>query len=490
MRTLALHMKRTVSIFIAICIVFASFAPCFGSSFDQRLWTDTYLVLDMTTGDILAESNMNARMYPASLTKMMTAVITYEYFSQQGRGLQSVVYADEDAVDVEPTRFGLKYGESMTVDEALNIMLVMSANDIAVMLAKEVGGTVENFARLMNQKAREIGMDSTHFVTPNGLHDDDHYSTAADLAKLALYLLDNEYLAGIVAQKSYSYAPTNRHEAGEVTSTNLLYSDKVSVYVGNLLTKTLYTRGRVFGVKTGTTPEAGGCFIAAVEKDMTRVLVVILNSRDGEDSYQIERFADAHKLLDWSFDNYVTKAVFSEGEEYGLIKVKRGEFNKVETVLSCDVLTTMPMQAAEGYVTSEYVLLDSITAPFEEGTPVGTLKVYRGGELFGEYDIVTAEAVAKGGILSVFGIEDAVAHKIFKALGTVLLILFILFLMLMALRIYNKRKAKKRKAERARKRAALEAKRRAEWGDDYDEMMAKLKAEKEKPEIQYYYEKE
>ena len=483
-------MKRYISILITIIIVFASFVPCFGKTFDQNLWTDTYLVIDITTGDVLAQSNMNAKMYPASLTKMMTAVVAYEYYSHQGRGLQTEVYADEDAVDVEPTRFGLKYGECMTVDEALNIMLVMSANDIAVMIAKDVGGTVENFARLMNQKAAELGMDSTHFVTPNGLHDDDHYSTAADLAKLALYLLDNEYLAGIVAQKSYSYAPTNKHEAGEVNSTNLLYSDKVSVYVGNTLTKTLYTRGRVFGVKTGTTPEAGGCFIAGVERDKTKVLVVILNSRDGEDSYQIERFADAHKLLDWAFDNYITKAVFSAGDPYGVIKVKRGEFNKVETILSCDVMTTVPMQSPEGYITSEYVIDDSITAPFEEGTPVGTLKVYRNGELCGEYDIVTANAVAKGGILSVFGIEDAVAHRIFKTIGTVLLIILILFLLLVAVRIYNKRKAKKRKAERARKRAALEAKRRAEWGDDYDEMMAKLKAEKEKPEIQYYYEKE
>jgi D-alanyl-D-alanine carboxypeptidase (penicillin-binding protein 5/6) len=483
-------MKKTISILLSICIIFASFTISFGASFDQSLWTDTYLVMDITTGDVLAQSNMNERMYPASLTKMMTAIVTYEYFEKQGKGLQTVVYADGDAVDVEPTRFGLKNGESMTVDEALNIMLVMSANDIAVMLAKEVGGTVENFARLMNQKAAEIGMNSTHFVTPNGLHDDDHYSTAADLAKLALYLLDNEYLAGIVAQKSYSYAPTNRHEAGEVMSTNLLYNDQVSVYVGNLLTKTIYTRGRVFGVKTGTTPEAGGCLVAAVEKDHTKVLAVILNSRDGDWSYQIERFADAHKLFDWAFDNYVTKAVFSAGDPYGIIKVKRGEFNKVETVLSSDVLTTVPLSSPEGYITSEYVLDENITAPFEEGTPVGTLKVYRGGELFGEYDIVTAKAVAKGGILSIFGIEDAVAHKIFRAIGTVFLVLLILFLILMVIRTYNKRKARKRKAERARKRAAIEARRRAEWGDRYDEMMAQLKAEKEKPEIQYYYEKE
>ncbi len=478
-------MKKVICMLLTICIVFSSACICFASGFDKDLWTDTFLVMDMTTGDILCQNNMDERMYPASLTKMMTAVIVYEYFQKQG-SLQLTVTADEEAVDVEPTRFGLKYGETMTVDEALNIMLVMSANDIAVMLAKAVGGTTEHFARLMNQKAEEIGMENTHFVTPNGLHDDDHYSTASDMAKLAMYLLDNEYLAAIVAQDHYDYDATDRHGSGTVNSTNLLYSDAYNIYVGSHIISTKYTRGRVFGVKTGTTPEAGGCFITAVENGRTRVLVVILNSRSS-DSYLLERFSDAHRLLDWAFDNYVTKTVLAEGEACETIKVKRGEFNKVETMLSQDVVTTVPMNAGEGYITTEYVLDDSINAPFEEGTVVGALSVYRGGVKFGEYDIVTAKAVKKGGILSVFGIEDAVAHRIFRTLGKVLLVMIILILLLLLVRSYNKAKARKRKAEKARRKAQLEAKRRAEWGDRYDEMLAKEKEEKEKAEIVYYY---
>ncbi len=455
--------KKSICMLLSIAMVLASFCLCFAAP-ESSLWTDTYLVMDLTTGKVLSEHNMNERMYPASLTKMMTAVLAYEYFEKLPLGLQTSVFADEEAVDVEPTRFGLKNGEEMSVDTALNIMLIMSANDIAVMLAKAVGGTVENFARLMNLKAEELGLENTHFVTPNGLHDDDHYSTAADLAKLAVYLLGNEYLAGIVAKSSYSYPPTNRHEAGEVMSTNLLYTDKVNIYVGSRLTSTKYTDGRVFGVKTGTTPEAGGCLIAAVERGMTKVLVVILNSRYG-DSYQIERFADAHILFDWAFGSYVTKAAFSEGDSYGVIKVRRGEFNKVDTALSEDVLVTVPSDAPENYVTSEYRIDEKITAPFEEGTPVGRLTVYVGGELYGEYDIVTASAVEKGGILSVFGIEDATAHKIFRVLFRILLVMFILFLLLMAVRAYNKNRARKRRAAKARRKAELEARRR-EGRDD------------------------
>jgi len=470
-------------------MILCSCSLTFAAGFDGDLWTDTYLVLDMTNGDVLAQSRMNERMYPASLTKMMTAILAYEYFEKQPLGLQTMVYADEEAADVEPTKFWLRPGEEMSVDEAINIMLLASANDIAIMLAKAVGGTTENFARLMNNKAAEMGLQDTHFVTPNGLHDDDHYSTASDLAKIAMYLLDNDYLAGVVAQSSYTYAPTNMHEGGEVKSTNLLYNDEINIYVGSRITKTLYTNGRVFGVKTGTTPEAGGCLAAAVENGLTKVLIIILNSRYG-DSYQIERYSDAHKLFDWSFDNYATEIAFAEGDPYGIIKVKRGEFNKVETVLSENVLVTVPKAFAEGYITSEYILDESIQAPFEAGTKVGVLKVYKGGKSFGEYDIVTKNAVAKGGILSIFGIEDATAHKIFKIAGIVLLVFLLLVGVLMVIRTVNKRNARKRKAERARKKAALEAKRRAEWGDLYDEKMAELRAEREKPVIEYVFDKE
>ena len=160
--------------------------------------------------------------------------------------------------------------------------------------------------------------------------------------------------------------------------------------------------------------------------------------------------------------------------------------------MSEDVVMTLPVSTDDGYVTSEYVLDESIQAPFEAGTAVGKLSVYKGGELYGEYDIVTKDAVAKGGILSIFGIEDAVAHKIFRTTGIVLLVLLVLFLLLLAIRTYNKRKAKKRKEERARRKAEIEAIRRAQWGDRYDEIMAQRKAEKEKEkkEIKYYYDKE
>lgn len=480
-------MKKLISILLSLCIFLCSVCVAFAGGFNQPLWTETYLVVDMEDKTVLAESNSEVRMYPASLTKMITAIIAYEFYSDPEangyncqEGLQTKIYASDYAVEQEPTKFGLKLGEEMTVDQAIKIMLLISANDIAVMLAENIAGTEENFARMMNDKAEEIGCRNTHFVTANGLHDDEHYSTASDLAKIAFYLLDIDYLADVVCMPSFDYEETNKHDAGTAYNTNLLMSDVYSIYVGAEKRDTAYD-GKVLGVKTGTTPEAGGCLIAAVEKNGLSVLVVILNSRYG-DSYQLERYADAHKLLDWVFNNYKQVQYAAAGDSYGTVRVKHGEFNKVEAVLSDDVAVRLPAQAETSVVTTEIKMDESVKAPFEAGQTVGQLHIFLAGDEIDSIPIVTASAVARGGILSVFGVEDAAAHKIFKGIGIALLVILILFAALMVLRAYNKRKARLRKEAKARRRAELERQKKEEWNRDYERRYE----QPEEPEKSYY----
>lgn len=465
-------MKKFLSIFLSLAIILCSVSACFGAEFNKEssLWTDTYLVMDFKTGEILAGNNIDKRMYPASLTKMLTAIIAYEHFTDNYNypdGLDSEVQADDEAADTEPTRFGLKNLELMTVRDAINIMLCMSANDIAVMLAKNIAGTTEHFARLMNEKLEEIGCSNTHFVTPNGLHDDDHYSTAEDLAKIARYLMNIDFLAGVVCQPYYDYPATNKHSAGTVTNTNLLMSDKYDIYVGGKVVSTKYEGGKVLGIKTGTTPEAGGCLMSLIEEGGTQVLVVILNSRSGY-SYNLERYADAHVLFDWAFANYRTVKLVSAGEPQEIVKVKRGEFNKVRTELSETILKTLSNDISESAIRTESEYVEYIEAPAEAGTKVGTLHIFLGNDEIASEDIITAEAIAKGGPLSVFGIEDSVANKIFKGVGIALFIILVMIIALLIVRAGNKRKAKRRKAAKAKRMAELEAKKRQEWEKEYE----------------------
>jgi len=179
------------------------------------------ILMDSTTGKILYDKDSHQRMYPASITKVMTAIVVLEHCS-----LDDVVTVSGDAAKSTPSGYvtaDLKEGEELTVDQLLHILLIASANDAAVVLAEHVSGTVQDFANLMNEKAKEIGCEGTNFVDPNGVQDENHYTTAYDLALIGRYAMMNSTFAGIVSETSYTLPPTNKNsESRMFTTTNSL----------------------------------------------------------------------------------------------------------------------------------------------------------------------------------------------------------------------------------------------------------------------------
>ena len=458
-------MKKFISIILALGILLCSCTVCFAATVDKKLWTDTYLVMDLQTGELLASKNENEKRYPASTTKMVTSLVVMDAVGSGQLKLDQLLEADEEVSSTEGSKFGLKTGETITLEDALNIMMVLSANDIAVLLAKATSGTVDAFVLQMNQKVQELGCQGTHFVTPHGLHDEDHYTTASDLAIIARELMKNEYLASVVRQPEYNYAATNKRAAGTVQTSNLLMNGNLSIYVGNERKTTKYENAEVIGIKTGTTPEAGGCLVAAAQKDGTVILSIVMKSGTGT---ALERYADSQQILDWAFEHYRTVNYMEKNVPVGIVKVKHGEFNKVNAVVSEAIYVTLPTEASESVLTQAVELDKSVKAPFEAGTKLGKVHILEAGEEIAAYDIVAEKGIAKGGILSVFGIEDSTAAKIFKVLKTVLLVLLVLFAALMALRAYNKRKARLKKAAKARRKAELERQRREAWDQEYE----------------------
>ncbi len=458
-------MKKLLSILLALSLILCSFGVCFAATVDKKMWTDTYLVMDLQTGELLASENEKEKRFPASTTKMVTALVVMDAVEKGQLKLSDVLETDEDTAATEGSKFGLKAGETITVEDALNIMLVLSANDIAMLLSKAVAGTVDAFVLQMNQKAEALGCTDTHFTSPHGLHDEDHYTTAWDLSVIARELVKNEYLASVVSQSEYNYAATNKRDAGSVKTSNLLMNGDLSIYVGNERRTTKYEGAEVIGIKTGTTPEAGGCLVAAAKKDGTTILTIVLKSGTGT---ALERYADTQQLLDWAFAHYRTVDYLEKNVSVGTVKVKHGVFNKVNAVVSQDVYVTLPTEASESVLTQAVELDKAVKAPFEAGTELGKVHVYKAGEEIAAYPVVAEKAVEKGGILSVFGIEDATAAKIFKTIKTVLLVLLVLFAALMVLRAYNKRKARLRKAAKARRKAELERQRREAWEQEYE----------------------
>ncbi len=454
-------MKRLLSLLLSVLMLLPVFCvlPVSAATEAPKLEAEAALVMDMTTGAVLHAQNADEKMYPASTTKMMTAILALEMLD-----MKTVITIDDECAALTNKDFGLKSGEELTVKDLLNVMLVLSDNGCAAALAKEAGGNLESFIVKMNAKAEELGCTGTHFVNPHGLHDDEHYTTASDLGIIARYCMQNDTFRQIVSQAEYTVPATNKSESRTVKSSNyMLYDedDANRIYVNNDLRYCKYDD--CIGIKTGYTTEAQACLVAAAQKHSTTIITVVLKS-----SY-FGRYADSIKLMDWAFDNYRTLRVMDKGTALGTVKVKKGEFNQVDVICGETLLTTIPSEASDAIITTEVVLDESVTAPVKAGQKLGDVLMYESGTQIGSYEAIAASDIAEGGFLSNFGIEDATARKI----GHILLgILISLFLCLVAYVLIMRRRTKIKKARRAAKIRAKqeeELRRRRQWENDYEE---------------------
>lgn len=454
-------MKKQLTGIILIFALVLGLGPsfAFASTAEPKVEAKAAILVDMNSGEVLYEKNADARNFPASTTKMMTCLLALETLQPDG-----TVTADSEAAATKGNGIELKEGETMTVDTILHAMMIPSANDCACAVAKACAGSVDSFAVMMNARAQELGCTGTNFVNPHGLHDENHYTTARDLSIIALECMKNESFREIVKNSEYTVPATNKSAARQVSSTNLLLNDtqdKNRIYVGNQLRYCKY-EGTI-GIKTGYTGAAGGCLVSACKRGDTSLLCVVLASSD------LGRFADTIKIFDWGFENYVTRTVLRGGHSFGNVKVKHGEFNKVEAVLLSDVSYTMPAEASLEGMHATAVLEESLTAPVKKGDVIGTITLYDAlDNAVATYQAVAAKSIAEGGFLSYFGIEDAAAEKI---AGIAKVVFFLLVMLMAAYVITMRRKTRIKKANRARKlreKQEQEAARRAEWERYYE----------------------
>jgi D-alanyl-D-alanine carboxypeptidase (penicillin-binding protein 5/6) len=436
-------MKKFFAVILALAIALTVFpATAFGASEAPEVTAEAALVADLTTGEILYEKNADERLYPASLTKMLTGILAIENVS-----LGITMTADDEIETVEPTILKMKAGEQITARDALYCMLIASCNDLAELFAKHMSGSVAEFAKLMNEKAAEIGCENSHFVNPHGLHDEDHYTTARDLYKIVSYCMQNELFREIVGMTEYTYTrgkgALNPGKTETVKTTNwLLYNTTTAIFVGPDKRTPKYDG--CIGIKTGYDDEAKGCMIAAAEKDGTTILTIVLRS-DGDTSGIYERVVDSIKLLQWGQENFRTYKAASAGQDFGKVKVKRGAVKNVGVALNKDIYTTLDASEAPDTVSYEAVIPDSVHAPVNRGDVIGKVKLSVGGEPRGEYDLVATSTVEKGGPLSIFGIDDATAAKIFALLGSLVMIVVAFAAMYVVYRKVRSDRAKARK---------------------------------------------
>ena len=249
----------------------------------------TYCILiDTKSNAILYSKNAYEKAYPASTTKLMTAILTLENCN-----LNDIVTVSHNAIFSIPYGYShanLMEGEKLTVEQLLNVLLIPSANDAAVVLAEHISGSVENFSVLMNEKAKSLGCLNTNFVNPNGIHNENHYSTAYDLALIGKYATKFPDIMRIATTKQYTLPITNMYDKEDriFNNTNFLINN------GN---KNYYEYST--GLKTGYTDKSNHCIIASAKKDDTELICVTLNAPSSE-----LRFSDCKNLFNYAFDNY------------------------------------------------------------------------------------------------------------------------------------------------------------------------------------------
>ncbi len=328
----------------------------------QKLTARSAIVMDTVTGQILYERDIDARRYPASTTKMMTLIVALEH----GK-LDDIVTVSKNAEGVEGSTLWLVQGDKIPLGELLTGMMMHSGNDATVAVAEHIAGSVPAFVRMMNDKAEELGANSTHFMNPNGLPDEKHYTTAYDLAKIAAYGYSLPHFEEIVGKQEALYDWV-KDPAKKLRNENQM----------------LWLYRGANGVKTGYTDAAGRCLVSAARRDGMQLVAVVL------DSYYM--WNDSIALLDYGFQNAHPKTLVKKGEVVAKVDVADGRHDELELV-AAESLVAVEKTGETAKVERKVEVPHEVAAPIKKGDVIGKVICYYDGKAQGSIYLLAAQDV-------------------------------------------------------------------------------------------------
>ncbi len=340
---------------------------------DAQLMTyaKSVVLMEKSTGKVLYSENENEKLYPASVTKIMTILLVCEAIESGKIKLSDTVSCSANAASKGGSQIWLEPGENMTVEELLKATCVYSANDACTLLGECVAGSEPALNELMNTRATELGMTNTHFDNCTGLDDttDTHLTTAYDVALMSRELLKHDFI------KEYTtiWMDSLRNGETQLVNTNKL----IRSYDG------------ITGLKTGTTEKAGCCVSATAKRNNMELIAVVMGSENSND-----RFNSAENLLDWGFANYEIYSPSVENNSIADIKVLFGKTDSVGVKIP-SMSPVLINKGASDNISVDTKITDSVTAPVEENQIVGKIVVRNGDDVLSEYDITVSEPVKK-----------------------------------------------------------------------------------------------
>ncbi|MCI2105194.1 MAG: D-alanyl-D-alanine carboxypeptidase [Intestinimonas sp.] len=386
------------------------------------------ILVDADNHEVLFEQNAHDKNYPASMTKIMTCMLTLEAIDRGELSLTDVVTASSTFnhdLSNDGSTENIKPGEQLTVEQLLYCALLPSANEACNILAEKVAGSTDSFVDLMNARATELGCQDTHFANCHGLHRDDHYTTAYDLSLIVMAALENSTFRAIVRTPNYVVPATNLSPERTLHNTNGLISNWR--YRG-------YLYRYAIGVKTGSTPEAGQCLASAAEKDGRTLVAVVMgaeNVTQPDGSTDRQAFSESRRLLEWGFDTFSRQTILDPSSFSGEVPVTLSkDTNYVGVQPDGTLEATLPKDIDPSSFQQQTDLPDSVEAPVTKGQTLGSVTLTYDGENYGSLPLVAVADVQRSNLLyyihRIKGFFGLLAVRI--ALATLLFFLAVLVL--------------------------------------------------------------
>jgi D-alanyl-D-alanine carboxypeptidase (penicillin-binding protein 5/6) len=332
----------------------------------------TWLLYDYQAGREIVASDRDERVEPASLTKLMVAYLTFSAIRHGQIALSQAVLVSPQAKATPGSRMYITSEQPVTVDQLLHGMIVQSGNDATVALAETVGGSVQAFVQRMNEEAAALGLSGTQFTNVTGLSDPRHYSTAADLLRLTVYVMrDYPEFYPLFAMREFTYAGVTQRNRNE-----LLFRDPY-----------------VDGVKTGHTDGAGFCLIASAKRDDRRLIAIVMGTAS-----ELSRAIEAQKLLNYGFEHFETVRLYARGTPVATLPVWKGSEDHLQAGFMQDFYVSVPTGQA-ALLKGKLESLQPLLAPIAVQQPVGVLKLSYGDRSYGEFPVVALEQVSVANML-------------------------------------------------------------------------------------------
>ena len=370
--------RLLVSLIFLVTAVPASLAALPPSTPVPLIAAKSWLVLDVASGQVLADRLADQRVDPASLTKLLTAYLSFAAIRDGTLKLDQRPPVSEAAWKAIGSRMFIEPNKPASVEELLNGMIVQSGNDASIALAEAVAGSEAVFAQRMNREAQRLGMVASSFRNATGLPDPQHYSTAADLARLATRLIEDfPQFYAYYAKREYTY-----NGIRQPNRNRLLTLDPT-----------------VDGLKTGHTDAAGWCLIASAKREQLpggfsrRLLTVVIGAR-----YESDRIVESQKLLNWGFQNFDAVRLFTSGKAAGTYEVWKGNSSSVTGGFEREITVSVPKGQAD-QVRAEIERLQPLLAPIARGQRIGTVRVKLGDQVLAEQPMVALGAVDSAGFV-------------------------------------------------------------------------------------------